>query len=139
MFITETRIRVRYAETDQMNVVYYGNYAQYFEVARVESIRNLGYSYKEMEADGIMLPVVDMQTKFLRPAHYDDVLTIKSIMREMPVDHKLLYEQEVYNEEHKLLTLGKFTLYFVKKGSFEKTSIPERLRLLILPYFPEKK
>jgi acyl-CoA thioester hydrolase len=138
MFITETQIRVRYAETDQMNVVYYGNYAQYFEVARVESIRNLGYSYKEMEADGIMLPVVEMQTKFLRPAHYDDVLTIRTILREMPVDHKLIYEQEVYNDQKKLLTLGRFILYFVKKGSFEKTVMPDRLRFLMQPFFSEK-
>ena len=121
-----------------MNVVYYGNYAQYFEVARVESIRQLGYSYKEMEADGIMLPVVEMTTKFLRPAHYDDVLTIKTILREMPVDHKLIFEQEVFNDEKKLLTLGKFILYFVKIGSFEKTLMPERLRHLWLPFFPEK-
>jgi acyl-CoA thioester hydrolase len=138
MFITETQIRVRYAETDQMNVVYYGNYAQYFEVARVESIRNLGYSYKEMEADGIMLPVVEMQTKFLRPAHYDDVLTIRTILREMPVDHKLIYEQEVYNDQKKLLTLGRFILYFVIKGSFEKTVMPDRLRFLMQPFFSEK-
>src|SRR6202171_5376473 len=120
MFITETHIRVRYAETDQMNVVYYGNYAQYFEVARAESIRNLGFTYKEMEAAGVMMPVVEMQTKFLRPAHYDDLLNIKTILRELPVDHKLIYEQEVYNHEKKLLTLGKFILYFVKTVSFEK-------------------
>ena len=137
MFISETQIRVRYAETDQMNIVYYGNYAQYFEVARVESIRGLGYSYKEMEKDGIMLPVVEMQTKFLRPAHYDDILTIKTILRELPVDHKLIFEQEVYNEEKKLLTLGKFILYFVKTANFEKTLMPEKLRKLYLPFFPE--
>ena len=135
MFIKETHIRVRYAETDQMNVVYYGNYAQYFEVARVEAIRSIGYAYKEMEDDGVMLPVVEMQTKFLRPAHYDDVLTIKTILRELPVDHKVVFEQEVYNVEKKLLTLGKFVLYFVKKGSFEKTGMPEKLRLLWLPFF----
>jgi acyl-CoA thioester hydrolase len=137
MFISETQIRVRYAETDQMNIVYYGNYAQYFEVARVESIRGLGYSYKEMEKDGVMLPVVEMQTKFLRPAHYDDILTIKTILRELPVDHKLIFEQEVYNEEKKLLTLGKFILYFVKTSNFEKTLMPEKLRKLYLPFFPE--
>ena len=137
MFITETTIRVRYAETDQMNVVYYGNYAQYFEVARAESIRNLGLTYKEMEAAGVMMPVVDMQTKFLRPAHYDDLLTIKTIMRELPVDHRILFEHEVYNQEKKLLTLGKVTLYFVKIGSFESTAMPETMRGLLKPFFPE--
>jgi len=138
MFITETHIRVRYAETDQMNVVYYGNYAQYFEVARAESIRNLGFTYKEMEAAGIMMPVVEMQTKFLRPAHYDDLLTIKSILRQLPADHRIQFEHEVYNQEKKLLTLGKVILYFVKIGSFEKTMMPESLRGLLYPFFNEQ-
>lgn len=138
MFITETLIRVRYAETDQMNVVYYGNYAQYFEVARAESIRNLGLTYKEMEAAGVMMPVVEMQTKFLRPAHYDDLLTIKTIMRELPSDHRIFFEHEVLNEEKKLLTLGKVTLYFIKIGSFERTVMPETMRNLLKPFFPEK-
>lgn len=137
MFITETLIRVRYAETDQMNVVYYGNYAQYFEVARAESIRNLGLTYKEMESAGVMMPVVEMQTKFLRPAHYDDLLTIKTIMKELPVDHRILFEHEVFNQEKKLLTLGKVTLYFVKIGSFERTVMPETMRNLLKPFFPE--
>jgi acyl-CoA thioester hydrolase len=137
VFITETLIRVRYAETDQMNVVYYGNYAQYFEVARAESIRNLGLTYKEMEAAGVMMPVVEMQTKFLRPAHYDDLLTIKTIMRELPVDHRILFEHEVFNQEKKLLTVGKVTLYFVKIGSFERTAMPETMRNLLKPFFPE--
>jgi acyl-CoA thioester hydrolase len=137
MFITETHIRVRYAETDQMNVVYYGNYAQYFEVARAESIRNLGYTYREMEAAGVMMPVVEMQTKFLRPAHYDDLLTIKTILRELPADHRIHFEHEVFNQEKKLLTLGKVILYFVKIGSFEKTEMPERLRQLLLSFFQD--
>jgi len=137
VFITETLIRVRYAETDQMNVVYYGNYAQYFEVARAESIRNLGLTYKEMEAAGIMMPVVEMQTKFLRPAHYDDLLTIKTIMRQLPVDHRILFEHEVFNNEKKLLTLGKVTLYFVKIGTFERTGMPDAMRILLKPFFPE--
>jgi len=137
VFITETLIRVRYAETDQMNVVYYGNYAQYFEVARAESIRNLGLTYKEMEAAGVMMPVVEMQTKFLRPAHYDDLLTIKTIMRELPTDHRILFEHEVFNQEKKLLTIGKVTLYFVKIGTFERTVMPETMRILLKPFFPD--
>jgi acyl-CoA thioester hydrolase len=138
MFITETHIRVRYAETDQMNVVYYGNYAQYFEVARAESIRNLGFTYKEMEVAGVIMPVVEMQTKYLRPAHYDDLLTIKTILRDLPTDHRILFEHEVYNQEKKLLTLGKVILYFVKIGSFEKTRMPESLHELLISFFPVK-
>lgn len=135
MFITETQIRVRYAETDQMNVVYYGNYAQYFEVARAESIRKLGFTYKEMEASGVIMPVVEMQTKFLRPAHYDDLLIIKTILREMPPAHRISFEHEVYNQEKKLLTVGKVVLYFVRMGSFEKSEMPEALRSILEPYF----
>jgi len=135
MFVTETQIRVRYAETDQMNVVYYGNYAQYFEVARAESIRKLGFTYKEMEASGVIMPVVEMQTKFLRPAHYDDLLIIKTILREMPPAHRISFEHEVYNQEKKLLTIGKVVLYFVRMGSFEKSQMPEALRSILEPYF----
>src|SRR5450631_2366446 len=138
MFITETHIRVRYAETDQMNVVYYGNYAQYFEVARAESIRNLGFTYKEMEAAGVIMPVVEMQTKFLRPAHYDDLLTIRTILRELPVDHRILFEHEVFNQEKKLLTLGKVILYFVKMGSLEIMIKPEDMRTFLKTFLPEK-
>ncbi len=136
MFITETQIRVRYAETDQMNVVYYGNYAQYFEVARAESIRNLGFTYKEMEASGVIMPVVEMQTKYLRPAHYDDLLIIKTILKELPVDHRIIFEHEVYNQQKKLLTLGKVILYFVKIDSFEKTQMPQGLRSVLQTFFP---
>src|ERR1700754_1391147 len=84
MFTSETQVRVRYAETDQMNVVYYGNYAQYFEVGRVESIRQLGFSYKDLESTGIIMPVVEMNVKYLRPARYDDLLTIRTTLRELP-------------------------------------------------------
>ena len=85
MYQSTTQTRVRYAETDQMNVVYYGNYAQYFEIGRVESMRALGYTYKRMEDEGIILPVVELHTRYLRPATYDDLLTVKTTLREMPL------------------------------------------------------
>jgi acyl-CoA thioester hydrolase len=119
-----------------MNVVYYGNYAQYFEVARAESIRNLGFTYKEMEDIGIIMPVVEMQTKYLRPAHYDDLLSIKTILKELPTDHRIVFEHEVYNADKKLLTLGKVILYFVKMGSFERTGMPDGLRIALQRFFP---
>ena len=89
MLETITTVRVRYAETDQMNVVYHGNYAQYFEVARAECIRQFDFTYKEMEKLGVIMPIVDLQIKFLRPAHYDDLLTIKTTLRELPKNHKI--------------------------------------------------
>ena len=84
MYISEHKVRVRYAETDQMNVVYHGNYAQYFEVGRVEAIRQLGLSYKDLEASGIIMPVIEWTAKFLRPAHYDDLLTVRTTLRNGP-------------------------------------------------------
>ena len=130
------QIRVRYAETDQMNVVYHGNYAQYFEVGRVESIRQLGLSYKDMEAGGIIMPVVEWTAKFLRPAHYDDLLTVRTILKEWPVDHRVVFHQEVYNEEGKLLTVGKVLLYFLVAATMEKTKMPSYLETRLAPYFP---
>ena len=92
MYQSETTIRVRYAETDQMGVVYYGNYAQYFEVGRVEAIRQLGYSYKEMEDEGVAMPVVAMETKFLRSAFYDELLTVVTRIIQIPTDHDIIFD-----------------------------------------------
>lgn len=135
MFTSQTQIRVRYAETDQMQVVYHGNYAQYFEVARVESIRQLGFTYGDMEIMGIIMPIVELHTKFLRPAHYDDLLTIKVILKELPVDHRIEFHHEVYNEAQKLLTLGRVVLYFVDAKTKEKTVMPDALSKKLEPYF----
>lgn len=137
MFIAETNIRVRYAETDQMDVVYYGNYAQYFEVGRVEAIRQLGYSYKDMENSGVMMPVVELQCKYLRPAHYDDLLTVKTILRELPEGHRIEFHQEVYNEQGKLLTAGKVVLYFLDMKTRTRTTMPVPLRNALVPFFTE--
>lgn len=89
MFTTETQLRVRYAETDQMGVVYHSNYFPYFETARAESIRQLGFTYADMEKMGIIMPVIEVQCRYLRPALYDDLLTIKVILKELPVHHKI--------------------------------------------------
>ena len=137
MWKTETQVRVRYAETDQMNVVYHGNYAQYFEVARAEGIRSIGLTYREIEAHGYLMPLVELHTKYLRPAHYDDLLTIKTEIRELPADHRIEYHHEVYNEAGKLLTVGRVVLYYLLATTREKTTIPEFLRAKIAPYFAE--
>lgn len=139
MYESITQVRVRYAETDQMNVVYYGNYAQYFEVGRVESIRQLGYTYKDMEAQGVIMPVVDLHIKYLRPATYDDLLTIKTQVRELPADHRIEFFQEVFNEQGKMLTSGKVVLYFLDVATRTRTNMPEELRQRLLPYFEEVK
>ena len=138
MYESITKMRVRYAETDQMNVVYYGNYAQYFEVGRVESIRQLGYTYKDMEAEGVIMPVVELHVKYLRPATYDDLLTVKTIVREMPMGHRIEFFQEVYNEERKMLTSGKVVLYFLNAATRQKTVMPVALKEKLLPFFEQE-
>jgi acyl-CoA thioester hydrolase len=126
MFTHETTSRVRYGETDQMGYVYYGFYAQYFEIGRVEMLRALGVSYKSLEAQGIMLPVVDFSVKYLKPALYDDLLTIRTIIKEIP-SVKINFDYEIYNESNQLLTTAKTTLVFVKKDTMKPTFAPSDL------------
>jgi acyl-CoA thioester hydrolase len=135
MFISETQIRVRYAETDQMGVVYHGNYFAYFESARAESIRELGFTYVDMEKMGVIMPVVDVHCKYLRPARYDDLLTIKTILKELPVHHKIEFHHEVYNEQKELLAVGKITLYFVEAGTMKRAVMPLQLMEKVQPFF----
>lgn len=135
MYEYNTTLRVRYAEADPMNVVYYGNYAQYFEVGRVESLRSIGISYKTMEEIGFMLPVVELNIKYLRPAKYDDLITIKTMIKQLPVDHKIQFDQEIYNEEGKLLTIGTVKLYFMNQNLTQRASMPTFLKEKLSPYF----
>jgi len=135
MYQATTQTRVRYAETDQMNVVYYGNYAQYFEIGRVESMRTLGYTYKRMEEEGIILPVVELHTRFLRPATYDELLTIQTQLRTLPTSYHIEFFQDVFNEENKLLAAGRVVLYFLKKDTWKRIDIPDDLKEALAKYF----
>jgi acyl-CoA thioester hydrolase len=135
MFSSETKIRVRYAETDQMGVVYHSNFFLYYEVSRAESIRQLGFTYADMEKMGVIMPVVEVQSKFLQPALYDDLLTIKAILKEMPAHHKVEFHHEVYNEKNELLATGKIILYFMEAKTMKRTSMPEQLFKKLQPYF----
>lgn len=112
MYINSVLLRVRYAETDQMGIVYYGNYAQYFEVARTESLRELGVTYRALEDKGIMLPVLSLNVKYIRPARYDDELHIKTIIKEVPAT-RITFHHEITNEKKELLTIGQVQLVFV--------------------------
>lgn len=127
MFSSEVQIRVRYSETDQMGYVYYGNFAAYFEVARTEAFRSLGISYKEMEAAGVIMPVLDMHTKYLKPARYDDYLTVKVHVKNKPTGTRILFEYEVFNEATELLTIGSTTLVFVDVKLGRPIALPAAL------------
>ena len=121
MYQFKTKIRVRYAETDKMGYCYYGNYATYFEVARVEALRNLGVSYKQMEDEGTLLPVSEFTIKYLKPAYYDEELTVHVFIKEIP-GVKIKFTYETYNDKDEKLNFGDTVLVFVDS----KTMLPKR-------------
>lgn len=120
----QIQIRVRYSETDQMGVVYHGNYAQYFEIGRVEWLRNKGISYKSMEENGIMLPVVSLTMNYKKPARYDELLTLKTILKNT-TSVKIEFDYELYNESDELLTTGNSILVFVDMKTGRPVAPPQ--------------
>lgn len=129
MIVFETQVRVRYADTDKMNFVYYGKYLEYFEVGRTELIRYLGVSYKDIEENGVMLPVSECTIRYHRPARYDDLLTIKTSIPEIP-EVKLITNYEIYNERQEKLISGTVILPFVDTKTLKITRIPEKIKEL---------
>ncbi|WP_442266130.1 acyl-CoA thioesterase [Tenacibaculum sp. ZS6-P6] len=119
-----SNIRVRYAETDQMGVVYHGNYAQYFEIGRTEWLRSLGVNYKDMEKNGVMLPVISLNCNFKKSALYDDKLTIKTILKKKP-SVKIEFDYEITNQDQELLCVGNTTLAFIDIETKKPTRCPE--------------
>ncbi len=117
------QFRVRYGETDQMGYVYYGNYAQYFEMGRVEWLRNLGTSYKRMEESGIMLPVLNLNINYLKPGKYDDLLTLKTTLTTKP-SVRIEFNFELFNEKNELLTEGYTSLVFIDMKRNKPTRAP---------------
>jgi acyl-CoA thioester hydrolase len=130
MKIHELKVRVRYAETDQMGMVYHGNYAQYFEMGRVEWLRNLGVSYRLMEEAGIMLPVVSLTMNYKKPARYDDELVIRTIMKNQ-ASVKIEFDYEIFNSKGELLTTGNSVLVFVDMKTGRPTLPPVYLKKLL--------
>jgi acyl-CoA thioester hydrolase len=136
MFVTETTVRVHYALTDQMGFVYHGHYAQFYEIARAEAIRGLGITYLDIEAMGVMMPVVSLQCKYLRPAKYDDLLLIKTSLRELPVGSRVTFQHEIFNQQDELINTGEVVLHFLNKKDLKSCEMPEPLKILIKPFFP---
>lgn len=135
MYSQSTQIRIHYALTDQMGVVYHGHYAQFFEIARTESIRKLGFTYKELEEMGIIMPVVDMHTRFLRPVRYDDLITVTVSLKEMPHHHKIIFHGEIHNENGELCTSGTVTLFFMEMASMKRTAMPNAMKEALFGFF----
>lgn len=135
MFTFKCNIRVRYGETDQMGYVYYGNYAEYYEVARVEMLRSLGTSYKDMENNGVMMPVLDLYCKYIKPGRYDENLTITVSIKEKP-GIRIKFHYEIHNEQEELINIGETTLVFVDMKSGRPCPPPDDFTMRMVPYFP---
>jgi len=125
----EIEIRVRYGETDQMGFCYYGNYAQYLEVARVETLRNKGISYKELEEKGILLPVRNYSIKYILPAKYDDLLTIHTEIKKLE-GSRIVFHYQIYKDEQ-LIATAETELIFVSSKTFKPIKMPNSFELLI--------
>lgn len=120
----ETNIRIRYGETDQMGVVYHGNYAQYLEIGRIEWLRALGISYKSMEESGVMLPVISLSLVYRKPAYYDDEIKVITKLKKKP-SIKIEFSYEIYNQNGDLLTTAETTLAFINMQTNKPMRCPE--------------
>lgn len=124
MYTHEVTLRVRYGETDKMGFVYYGVYAQYYEVGRVELLRSLGISYKSIEENGFELPVLNFNINYKKPAYYDDKLTLKTSIKEIPTS-KIIFFYECFNDNNQLINNGEISLVFVNKETKKPCRAPE--------------
>ena len=123
---SSTKTRVRYSETDQMGVVYHGNYAQFFELGRTEWLRKLNITYKDMENKGIMLPVISLTCNFIKSAIYDDVLTIETFLVKKPMV-KIEFDYKITNQNNELICTGNSVLAFMNMKSMKPTRCPKYL------------
>jgi acyl-CoA thioester hydrolase len=138
MYSSTTQIRVRYGETDQMGYLYYGHYALYYEVGRAEAIRQLGFTYRQLEEMGIMMPVVALNAQYFRPALYDDLITVKTILKALPEASKIEFHSELYNEQDQLLNKGITTLVFYDPKEKKKVDMPLPLLERLQPFFKKE-
>lgn len=138
MYTHETHIRVRYSDTDQMGYMYYGNYASFYEVGRVEMLRSLGLTYRSFEESGIMMPVLELHSKYIKPARYDDRITVRTFLKELP-QTRIHFDYELFNEKDELINIGSTKLVFVDMQSGRPSKPPGHFIALLKPYFNEAK
>ena len=135
MHLHHTTYRVTYSDTDQMGYVYYGHYARLYEIGRAEMLRALGLTYQSFEKDmRIMMPVMHLECKYLRPALYDELLTIETVLQELP-SKMITFHHRIMNENEELLNKGQVKLFFIDMNTQKRRSSPEILTKKLLPYF----
>jgi acyl-CoA thioester hydrolase len=133
MYSFETKIRVRYGETDAMGIVYYGTYPLYYETGRTEMMRHLGFTYRKMEETGIIMPVISMSCRYLKPARYDDLLLVRTLVKKMP-ETRIVFDYEIFNENQQRVNEGDTTLVFVDRDKGRPVKIPSFLRHVLEPF-----
>jgi len=136
MFTYNHQLRVRYTDTDQMGYVYYANYGNYYEQARADAVRSLGIVYKDIEAAGIIIPVTRMNIKFIQPAFYDELLTIKTSIPELP-NRSLIFTYEVYNQKNKLINKAETQMVFADVKTRGLVTAPALLLDKLKPFFKQ--
>tara|TARA_B110000977_G_C11020257_1_gene470992 strand:- start:232 stop:639 length:408 start_codon:yes stop_codon:yes gene_type:complete len=134
MFEHQIKFRVLYSDTDKMGYMYYGQYAKYLEMGRVEALRSLGLSYKSMEESGVMMPVLELNTKYIKPLYYDDEITLVTKVVNMP-DMRIYFKYELLNPAGKLATVAETTLVFVDCSTGKPCLIPANFKSKIETYF----
>ena len=135
MYSFDYKKRVRYGETDMMGYLYYGNYAQLYEIGRVETLRSLGLTYRDLEVVyGVMMPVVHVDARYILPAKYDEELTIRTILLELP-SRMIVFENEIFNEEMQMIHKAVVKLFFIEMSSGKKVSCPEYMLEKLRPLF----
>lgn len=135
MYIHQYKKRVRYNETDKMGYLYYGNYPALYEIGRVEMLRSLGLSYQAMEdEDGIILPVVNLEVRYLQSAYYDEELTIHTIINALP-GKLITFKHEIFNEKEQLINKAEVKLFFMDASNNKRISAPQSIIKALTPYF----
>ncbi len=124
MITGRTTYRIRYADTDQMGVVYYGNYPRFYEIGRSEMIRDFGFSYKELEDTGVYMPVASVNAKYLRPLYYDEMITIESTLKTIP-QARMVFYHTIYNSENEVVHTAEVTLVFLNAETNRPVRVPE--------------
>ena len=137
MISSENNIQIRYDEVDKMGYVYHGNYAKYYHISRTELMRSIGLSDKKLEGYNIIMPIIELNIKYLKPVYYDDIITIKTLLRRLP-DTRMKFYHEVRNEENKLINTASSTVVFVDMETRLPMRAPEFFRDKLKPYFEDE-
>jgi acyl-CoA thioester hydrolase len=134
MIVGKIELRVRYSDTDKMGYLYYGRYANFYEVARVELFRSLGFSYRTLENEGVGMPVINMNSKFIHPLKYDELVSVKTYIKEKP-SSVITFEYEIFNEKKILANIGKTELTFINLKKNKVVRLPKKLEEIIIKSF----